>query len=113
MPIVTICKKLRKDKDFKEHQDNLIKKLNERKRDCKTNAKSNNWAIVNDVYIQDIAKEKGDLKRKINHIETVMGLEKRLKVEDKDDTSKQGEDNKAITATEIDLKPVNNRTFEI
>lgn len=42
-----------------------------------------------------------------------MGLEKRLKVEEKDDTSKQGEDNKAITATEIDLKPVNNRTFEI
>lgn len=42
-----------------------------------------------------------------------MGLEKRLKVEDQDDQSKINIENKTVTATEIDLKPVNNRVFEI
>jgi hypothetical protein len=40
-----------------------------------------------------------------------MSLEKRLKVEENEDEN-QVED-KVMTATEIDLKPVNRRTFEI
>lgn len=53
------------------------------------------------------------MKRNINHIETVMGLEKRLKIEEKEELAKPNEENKVMTATEVDLKPVNSRTFEI
>lgn len=49
-----------------DDQSKLIKEVNLKKRELKANQKLSNGAIINDIYIQDTAHEKNQLKDKIN-----------------------------------------------
>lgn len=126
VPLVTICKRLRKDKVFRDDQ-NARMKLREKKRDKKAiqkgmvnggisgngtiNGHCDKSALINDHYIKDTVKEKDELSRKIQQIQTVMGLDKRMRTEE--DQQNQHSETSKTHLMDLDMRPMNSRSFEI